>query len=125
MTLTRAPIGVVRAHPLTLKLLADAGEEAVSIARASGIPWDLRKSNPYSCYEDFDFLIPVGQRGDVYDRFLVRIAEMKESCKIIRQALDNLPPGEWSTSDRKIAPPPRHELDSSMESLIHHFKLVT
>ncbi len=95
------------------------------IARASGVPWDLRKSNPYSSYEDFDFKIAVGGKGDVYDRFLVRIAEMKESAKIIQQAIDNLPPGPVTTSDRKIAPPPREELDTSMESLIHHFKLYT
>jgi NADH-quinone oxidoreductase subunit D len=95
------------------------------IARGSGVAWDLRKSNPYSCYEEFDFKIPVGKRGDVYDRFLVRIAEMKESCKIIQQAIDGLPEGPWSTTDRKISPPPREELDTSMESLIHHFKLWT
>jgi NADH-quinone oxidoreductase subunit D len=95
------------------------------IARASGVAFDLRKATPYSSYEDFDFKIPVGSRGDVYDRFLVRIAEMRESIKIIRQAIDNLPEGPWSTSDRKIMPPPRAEIDSSMESLIHHFKLFT
>lgn len=95
------------------------------IARASGVAWDLRKSNPYSSYEDFDFFVPVGAHGDVYDRFLVRIAEMKESCKILQQAIDGLPEGPWNTSDRKIAPPPRHELDTSMESVIHHFKLFT
>jgi NADH-quinone oxidoreductase subunit D len=95
------------------------------IARASGVAWDIRKSNPYSSYEDFDFLIPVGSKGDVYDRFLVRIAEMKESCKILRQAIDGLPEGAWCTSDRKIVPPPRDEIDVSMESLIHHFKLYT
>lgn len=95
------------------------------IARASGVAFDLRKSNPYCSYEDFEFEIPVGEVGDVYDRFLVRIAEMKESCKIIRQAIDGLPEGPVSTSDRKIMPPPRHEIDSSMESLIHHFKLHT
>lgn len=95
------------------------------IARASGVNFDLRKTNPYSCYDEFDFQVPVGTRGDVYDRFLVRIAEMKESCKIIRQAMDGLPEGPVTTSDRKIAPPPRHELDNSMESLIHHFKLYT
>jgi NADH-quinone oxidoreductase subunit D len=95
------------------------------IARASGVAFDLRKSNPYSSYEDFDFQIPVGSRGDVYDRFLVRIAEMKESVKILQQAIDGLPGGAWSTADRKITPPPRAELDSSMESLIHHFKLWT
>jgi NADH-quinone oxidoreductase subunit D len=95
------------------------------IARASGVAWDLRKSAPYSSYEDFDFQIPVGNRGDVYDRFLVRIAEMKESIKIILQAIDGLPAGDFRTADRKISPPPREELDNSMESLIHHFKLWT
>lgn len=95
------------------------------IARASGVAWDLRKSNPYCSYEDFDFMVPVGSVGDVYDRFLVRIAEMKESHKIIQQAIDGLPSGPWNTLDRKIAPPPREELDSSMESVIHHFKLWT
>lgn len=95
------------------------------IARASGIAWDLRKSNPYSSYEDFDFQIPVGSVGDCYDRFLVRIAEMKESHKIISQAINSLPEGPWCTLDRKIAPPPRFELDTSMESVIHHFKLWT
>jgi NADH-quinone oxidoreductase subunit D len=95
------------------------------IARASGVAWDLRKSNPYCSYDDFDFGIPVGSRGDVYDRFLVRIAEMKESVKIIQQALDGLPEGPINTSDRKIMPPPREEIDSSMETLIHPFKLFT
>jgi NADH-quinone oxidoreductase subunit D len=95
------------------------------IARASGVALDLRKSNPYSSYEDFDFNVPVGEHGDVYDRFLVRVAELRESHRIIRQALDGLPEGPFRTSDRKIAPPPREELDSSMESLIHHFKLYT
>lgn len=95
------------------------------IARASGIPFDLRKSNPYCSYEDFEFGIPVGKKGDVYDRFLVRIAEMRESAKILRQAIDNLPDGPINTNDRKIVPPPRTELDNSMESLIHHFKLYT
>jgi len=95
------------------------------IARASGVPFDLRRSNPYSSYEDFEFQIPVGSQGDVYDRFLVRIAEMKESVKIIRQAMNGLPEGDFRTKDRKISPPPREELDTSMESLIHHFKLFT
>ena len=95
------------------------------IMRASGVPFDLRRASPYSSYEDFDFQIPVGERGDVYDRFLVRNAEMRESCKIIRQAIEGLPEGAWSTDDRKIMPPPRAEIDSSMESLIHHFKLYT
>lgn len=108
-----------------------SGDEALAlgcsgpIARASGIAWDLRKSHPYSSYEDFDFQIPVGTKGDVYDRFLVRLAEMRESCKILQQAIDGLPEGSFRTEDRKIAPPPRHEIDESMEALIHHFKLYT
>lgn len=95
------------------------------IARASGVAFDLRKHQPYSSYEDFNFEIPIGHVGDVYDRFLVRIAEMKESCKILEQAIDGLPEGPYNTSDRKVAPPPRQELDNSMESVIHHFKLYT
>jgi NADH-quinone oxidoreductase subunit D len=95
------------------------------IARASGVNFDLRKNRPYSSYEDFEFAVPIGSRGDVYDRFLVRLAEMSQSCRILRQALDGLPEGPWSSSDRKIVPPPRSELDTSMESLIHHFKLFT
>ena len=95
------------------------------IARASGVALDLRKATPYSGYEDFDFRIPVGSRGDTYDRFLVRNAEMRESVKIVQQAIDGLPSGPWNSSDRKIVPPPREELDTSMESLIHHFKLFT
>lgn len=95
------------------------------IARASGVAFDLRKACPYSSYEDFNFQIPVGSHGDVYDRFIVRVAEMRESVKIIRQAIEGLPEGAWRTSDRKVAPPPREELDNSMESLIHHFKLHT
>jgi NADH-quinone oxidoreductase subunit D len=95
------------------------------ILRASGHPWDLRKAMPYSSYEDFDFDVPVGSVGDNYDRFRVRIEEMRESLKIVEQALDGLPEGPWITDDRKVALPPRHELATSMEALIHHFKLVT
>lgn len=95
------------------------------IARGSGVAFDLRKQQPYCSYEDFDFSIPIGTKGDVYDRFLVRIAEMRESHKIITQAIDGLPEGGHWTSDRKVAPPPRKEIDTSMESLIHHFKLYT
>jgi NADH-quinone oxidoreductase subunit D len=95
------------------------------LLRASGNPWDLRKAMPYSSYEDFDFKIPVGTQGDNYDRYAVRLAEMKESVAIVRQALDGLPEGPHITDDRKVALPPRHELATSMEALIHHFKLVT
>jgi NADH-quinone oxidoreductase subunit D len=95
------------------------------LLRAAGNPWDLRKARPYSSYEHFDFKIPVGTVGDNYDRYRVRMAEMRESVKIIDQALDGLPEGDYITSDRKYALPPRHELATSMEALIHHFKLVT
>jgi NADH-quinone oxidoreductase subunit D len=95
------------------------------LLRAAGNPWDLRKAAPYSSYGDFDFKIPVGTVGDNYDRFAVRLAEIYESVKIIEQALEGLPQGPWITEDRKVALPPRHELATSMEALIHHFKLVT
>jgi NADH-quinone oxidoreductase subunit D len=95
------------------------------LLRAAGDPWDLRKADPYSCYDRFDFKIPVGTVGDNYDRFRVRMAEMRESLRIVEQALDGLPEGPYITDNRKIALPPRHELATSMEALIHHFKLVT
>jgi NADH-quinone oxidoreductase subunit D len=95
------------------------------LLRAAGDPWDMRKAMPYSSYDDFDFKIPVGTIGDHYDRYRVRMAEMRESLKIVEQALDGLPEGPYITGNRKIALPPRHELATSMEALIHHFKLVT
>jgi NADH-quinone oxidoreductase subunit D len=95
------------------------------LLRAAGNPWDLRKADPYSSYEDFKFKIPIGTVGDNYDRFAVRLAEIYESVHIIEQALDGLPEGPHITEDRKVALPPRHELATSMEALIHHFKLVT
>ena len=95
------------------------------LLRAAGEPWDLRKAHPYSSYDQFEFKIPVGTVGDNYDRYRVRHAEFYESVKIIEQALDGLPEGPFITTDRKVALPPRHELATSMEALIHHFKLVT
>jgi NADH-quinone oxidoreductase subunit D len=95
------------------------------LLRATGNPWDLRKAHPYCSYDHFDFKIPIGSVGDNYDRFRVRHAELYESTKIIRQALEGLPEGPHITTDRKVALPPRHELATSMEALIHHFKLVT
>jgi len=94
-------------------------------ARAAGIAWDVRKSNPYSGYEKYDFDVPVGQKGDVYDRYLVRMEEMKQSVRIIRQAYEGLPEGSVRCADRKISLPPREELATSMEAVIHHFKLIT
>jgi NADH-quinone oxidoreductase subunit D len=95
------------------------------LLRAAGNPWDLRKAHPYSSYDKFEFKIPVGTVGDNYDRYRVRHAEIYESVKIIEQALEGLPEGPHITPDRKVALPPRHELATSMEALIHHFKLVT
>jgi NADH-quinone oxidoreductase subunit D len=95
------------------------------LLRATGNPWDLRKAHPYSSYDHFDFKIPVGTVGDNYDRYRVRHAELYESTRIIEQALDGLPGGPFISPDRKVALPPRHELATSMEALIHHFKLVT
>tara|TARA_A100001011_G_scaffold319720_1_gene339942 strand:- start:296 stop:1255 length:960 start_codon:yes stop_codon:yes gene_type:complete len=93
--------------------------------RGSGVAWDLRKSQPYECYEDLDFKIPVGKNGDCYDRYLCRVEEMRESVKIIKQCLNNLPKGPIKTIDGKISPPKRSDLKDSMEALIHHFKLFT
>jgi NADH-quinone oxidoreductase subunit D len=95
------------------------------LLRAAGNAWDLRKADPRGSYEDFDFKIPVGTVGDNYDRFACRLREMYESVKIAGQALEGLPEGPYITADRKVALPPRHELATSMEALIHHFKLVT
>ncbi len=93
--------------------------------RASGIPWDLRKAQPYEVYDRMDFLIPVGKNGDCYDRYLVRMAEIRESLKIMRQCLEQMPQGPVRVQDQKITPPPRALMKSSMEALIHHFKLYT
>jgi NADH-quinone oxidoreductase subunit D len=93
--------------------------------RGSGVPWDLRKSQPYECYKDFNFKIPVGKNGDCYDRYLCRMEEMRESIKIIKDCIKNLPGGPVKTVDGKITPPKREDLKNSMESLIHHFKLFS
>ncbi len=93
--------------------------------RGSGVAWDLRRSQPYDCYNDLQFKIPVGKNGDCYDRYLCRIEEMRESVKIIKQCLKNLPKGPIKTDDGKISPPPKKEIKESMEALIHHFKLFT
>lgn len=93
--------------------------------RGSGIDWDLRRDRPYCGYEQYDFEVPVSRRGDGFGRYEVRMEEMRQSLRIIRQALDGLPAGAFRADDRKVSPPPRAELDISMESLIHHFKLYT
>ena len=98
------------------------------MVRGSGWAWDLRRAQPYECYNDFEFQIPVGKNGDCYDRYLCRMEEMRESTRIIRQAIEKL--DEWRGSpvmsaDGKLAPPRREEMKRSMEALIHHFKLYT
>ena len=93
--------------------------------RGSGIPWDLRKSQPYECYDQLEFKIPVGKNGDCYDRYICRIEEMRESVKIINQCLSRMPKGPIKSPDGKITPPPKKEIKESMEALIHHFKLFT
>jgi len=93
--------------------------------RASGIPWDLRKAQPYEVYDRMDFDIPVGKNGDCWDRYLVRMLEIRESLKIMRQCLEQMPEGPVRVQDQKVTPPPRAEMKRSMEALIHHFKLYT
>ncbi|MEM1265996.1 MAG: NADH-quinone oxidoreductase subunit D, partial [Pseudomonadota bacterium] len=97
------------------------------MVRGSGMAWDLRRAQPYECYSEFDFLIPVGRNGDCYDRYLCRVWEMRESLKIIRQAIEKLEDvkGQDVLSRGKIAPPSRGDMKTSMEALIHHFKLYT
>jgi NADH-quinone oxidoreductase subunit D len=93
--------------------------------RGSGVPWDLRKSQPYDVYAKMDFDIPVGKNGDCFDRYLVRIEEMRQCLRIIKQCIEEMPGGPVRTQDNKIAPPSRGEMKQSMEALIHHFKLYT
>jgi NADH-quinone oxidoreductase subunit D len=93
--------------------------------RATGTPWDLRKSQPYDAYAEMDFDIPVGKTGDCYARYLVRIEEMRQSLRIIRQAIENMPEGPVLAANNKVTPPRRGDMKNSMEALIHHFKLYT
>jgi len=106
---------------------ADALDWALSgpMLRATGVPWDLRKAQPYDVYGEMDFDIPVGKNGDCWDRYLVRMEEMRQSLRIMKQALDKMPAGPVTVNDRKVSPPPRAEMKTSMEALIHHFKLYT
>jgi NADH-quinone oxidoreductase subunit D len=93
--------------------------------RGSGIPWDLRKSQPYDAYDKVDFDVPVGTSGDCYDRFMVRVEEVRQSARIMKQCLAQMPEGPVMATDRKVTPPKRGEMKRSMEALIHHFKLYT
>ena len=108
-----------------------SAEQAISLGcggavlRGSGVDWDLRRDMPYGSYEKYRFEVPVGTRGDVFDRYVCRVRELRQSLGIVKQALDNLPDGPVRINDRKIVPPPREELAVSMEALIHHFKFFT
>ncbi|HKA13282.1 MAG TPA: NADH dehydrogenase (quinone) subunit D [Candidatus Dormibacteraeota bacterium] len=125
--LTRNPIWIERTQAIGYLSAEDAIRLGATgpMIRGSGVPWDLRKDRPYCGFETYDWEVAVEDAGDCYARYLVRIKEMRESVKILRQALDRLPGGPVNVDDRKILPPPREELDTSMEALIHHFKLFT
>jgi NADH-quinone oxidoreductase subunit D len=108
-----------------------SAEEAIDLGftgpmlRASGVPWDLRKAQPYEVYDRMDFDIPIGRNGDCFDRYLIRVEEMRQSLRIMQQCLEQMPEGPIKIHDNKIVPPRRAELKRSMEALIHHFKLYT
>ncbi len=95
------------------------------ILRASGVAWDLRRSMPYLAYDDVDFDVIVGSHGDVFDRYAVRVNEIRESCRIVRQCVEAMPAGDYRAQNKKVTPPPRARIDESMEALIHHFKIFT
>ncbi|MDP8992760.1 MAG: NADH-quinone oxidoreductase subunit D [Actinomycetota bacterium] len=108
-----------------------SGEEAIALSatgpvlRSTGVAWDLRRDEPYQFYEQVDFDVVVGKYGDAFDRYAIRLNEMRESVKIVRQIVDAMPPGDYRIQDKKVTPPPRARIDQSMEALIHHFKLFT
>ena len=93
--------------------------------RGSGVPWDLRKEQPYDAYDQVDFDVPVGTKGDCYDRYLCRVEEMRQSLRIVEQLINKMPPGPIKVDDFKIVPPPRRDMKENMEALIHHFKLYS
>ena len=125
--LTKNPLFVDRTRRIGVISAEDALRWGLTgpMLRGSGIGLDFRKAQPYSGYEQYDFEVPTGTHGDTYDRYLVRMAELYQSVRIIQQALDRLPGGAFISSNRKFVPPPRSELGRSMEAVIHHFKLWT
>ncbi len=112
-------VGVISAE-LALALSATG-----PVLRAAGVPWDLRRDMPYLAYEEVDFDVVVGTIGDTFDRYAVRLNEIRESIKIVRQILEKMPAGDYRVQDPKVTPPPRRRIDESMEALIHHFKIFT
>jgi len=125
--LTDNPIWHQRLEGVGVISAAEAIDAGVTgpVLRASGVNYDVRKAFPYCGYENYDFEVPVGTNGDCYDRYRMRVAEMRQSLRILQQAVDNLPSGPWITGDRKVALPPRSELSKSMEAVIHQFRLVS
>jgi NADH-quinone oxidoreductase subunit D len=106
-------------------------EEAIALSatgpvlRSTGVPWDLRRSMPYLAYDQVDFDVIVGTYGDNFDRYALRLNEVRESVKIVRQVVEKMPDGDYRVQDKKVTPPPRARIDESMEALIHHFKIFT
>ena len=127
LLLTNNPIWIDRTQGIGVLSREEAIDWSLSgpALRASGVNWDIRKSHPYSGYEKYSFDVPVYQGGDIYDRYRVRIEEMRQSREIINQAIQRLPTGDYKTPDNKVSLPPRETLHTSMEALIHHFKLVS
>jgi NADH-quinone oxidoreductase subunit D len=95
------------------------------ILRSTGVAWDLRRDEPYLAYDQVDFDVVVGSYGDAFDRFAIRLNEIRESIRIVRQVIDAMPAGDYRIQDKKVTPPPRARIDESMEALIHHFKIFT
>ncbi len=125
--LTKNPLFMDRTRKIGVISAEDAVRWGLTgpMLRGSGVGLDFRKAQPYSGYEQYDFEVPTGTHGDTYDRYLVRMEEMRQSVRIVQQALDRLPTGPFISDNRKFVPPPRAELGHSMEALIHHFKLWT
>ena len=127
LLLTNNPIWMDRTQGIGVLSREEAINWSLSgpALRASGVNWDIRKSHPYSGYEKYSFDVPVYKGGDIYDRYRVRVEEMRQSREIIKQAIEKLPEGDYKTQDNKVSLPPRETLHTSMEALIHHFKLVS
>jgi NADH-quinone oxidoreductase subunit D len=125
--LTKNPLYIDRTRHIGIISKEDALHWGLTgpTLRGSGVPYDIRKAQPYSGYEQYDFIVPTEEAGDVYSRYQVRIMEMRQSLRIIHQAIDNLPSGPIRSDNRKYIPPPRSEIGVSIEALIHHFKLWT
>ena len=131
----REYVDLLADNPVFLERLVGVGcittDEAIArgitgpILRSTGFPWDLRKAQPYLAYDEVDFDVVCGENGDCYDRFQIRMTEILESVKIVRQCAEGMPAGDYRVQDRKVTPPPRARIDESMEALIHHFKLFT